>query len=102
MRIERAMNPEILKPFAKRYIWWKTPEEAVEMPYRVMAQVMNIGDWDDVCALSRLVGDDVLRDVLKTSEAGWFNPRSWNYWHIRLYFLSDDDQVPPMPIRKFD
>jgi len=36
-----------LKQFAAKYIWWKTPEEAVARPERVIAQVMNIGDYDD-------------------------------------------------------
>lgn len=95
-----TIDKDLLKPFAKRYIWWKSPDEAVQMPYRVIAQVMNIGDWDDVCALCSLVGDEVLRDVIQNAEAGWLNARSWNYWHIRLYAMSDD-QVPPMPTRRF-
>lgn len=33
---------EALKSFAK-YIWWKTPDEAVAFPERLVAQVMNIG-----------------------------------------------------------
>ena len=61
---------ESLRPFASKYIWWKTPEEAVTMPERVIAQVMNIGDYADVQALATLVGDEVLRDVLMHAEAG--------------------------------
>ena len=30
------INPEILTPLAGKYIWWKTPAEAVAMPERVM------------------------------------------------------------------
>jgi len=41
-----TFDREALKPFAK-YIWWKTPDEAVEFPERLLAQVMSIGDWDD-------------------------------------------------------
>jgi hypothetical protein len=93
------IDRDALKSFAKKYIWWKTPEEAVEMPERVIAQVMNLGDWDDVCALARLVGDDVLRDVLAHAEIGQFNERSWNYWHYRLGLAKEVGQVPPMPTR---
>ncbi len=39
---------EALKPFARRYIWWKRPDEAIREPRSVIAQVMNMGDWDDV------------------------------------------------------
>lgn len=47
------ISPEILKPFASKYIWWKTPDEAVAMPERVIAQVMDIGDYADVHHLPR-------------------------------------------------
>ena len=89
-----------LKALAHKYIWWKTPDEAVATPDRVMAQVMNIGDYDDVQVLAKLVGDDVLRDVLAHAEAGWFNERSWAYWHYRLD-LATLDNVPPLPVRSF-
>ncbi|MCK9504253.1 MAG: hypothetical protein M0Q95_08720 [Porticoccaceae bacterium] len=89
-----------LKPLARKYIWWKTPEEAVAMPERVIAQVMNIGDYSDVQALVGIVGDEALRHVLMHAEAGQFNERSWAYWHYRLG-LSSVDQVPPLPVRRF-
>lgn len=89
-----------LKALAGKYVWWKTPDEAVTMPQRVIAQVMNIGDYDDVQALARQVGDDVLRDVLRHAEGGQFNARSWAYWHYRLG-LSGIDQVPKLPVRRF-
>ena len=93
-------RPDILKPFAAKYIWWKTPEEAVATPERVIAQVMNIGDYADVQWLVSQVGDEVLHEVLKHAEAGQFTERSWAYWHYRLG-LSDVDQVPALPVRKF-
>ena len=94
------ISKESLKPLASKYIWWKTPEEAVVMPERVIAQVMNIGDYSDVQALVSQVGDEVLRDVLTHAEAGQFNERSWAYWHYRLG-LSDVDHVPALPVRRF-
>ena len=89
-----------LKQFARKYVWWKTPDEAVAMPERVIAQVMNIGDYADVQKLAHQVGDDVLRDVLTHAQAGQFDPRSWAYWNYRLG-LASVDQVPPMPARTF-
>lgn len=83
---------------AARYIWWKSPN-ASEDPRRVAAQVMNIGDYDDVQALARAVGDDYLRDVLRTAEAGQFDARSWAYWHYRLG-LAAPAAVPPLPRRR--
>ncbi|NGZ10860.1 MAG: hypothetical protein CV088_15985 [Nitrospira sp. LK70] len=92
------LDPTLLTPFARKYIWWITPEEAVTMPERVVAQVMNIGDYDDIQTLATLVGDDYLRAVLRQAEIGQFTPRSWVYWHYRLG-LAAPDQVPPMPER---
>ena len=95
-RIDR----DTLKPLAGKYIWWKTPDEAVSMPERVIAQVMNIGDYYDVQLLADLVGDDFLREVLTHAEAGQFSERSWFYWHYRLG-LARVDEVPALPVRRF-
>jgi len=70
------------------------------MPERVIAQVMDIGDYADVQSLASQIGDDVLREVLAHAQAGQFNARSWTYWHYRLG-LSDVDQVPALPVRAF-
>ena len=92
-------DPELLRRLAARYIWWKSPDEASEDPRRVAAQVMNIGDYDDVQALATAVGDDYLRDVLRTAEAGQLDGRSWAYWHYRLG-LAAPGAVPPLPSRR--
>ncbi len=94
------ISREALKPLACKYVWWKSPDEAVAMPERVIAQVMNIGDYSDVQSLAAQVGDEVLREVLTHAQAGQFNERSWAYWHYRLG-LSSVDHVPALPVRKF-
>lgn len=94
-----ASRPALL-PFARRYIWWKSPEDALEQPRRVIAQVMNLGDHRDVEALARIVGDEVLRDALEHAEAGQFGERAWAYWHYRLG-LAEVGRVPPLPTRSF-
>ena len=95
-----TIGSEALKSHASKYVWWKTPDEALAMPERVIAQVMDVGDYADVQQLASLVGDDVLRDILTGAEAGQFHPRSWTYWHYRLG-LSGLGQVPPLPRRRF-
>ncbi len=89
-----------LEPYAARYVWWKTPTEALRAPARVIAQVMDIGDWDDVQDLARIVGEDALRAVLVQAEAGQFRPRSWAYWCYRLGLASPDEPLPPQPARR--
>lgn len=92
-------NPDLLQRLAAKYVWWKTPEEALRQPERVVAQVMDIGDYDDVQALAKQADDEYLREVLTHAEAGQFDPRSWAYWHYRLG-LCEHGKVPAMPPRR--
>lgn len=94
------MDYELLKPLASKYIWWKSPDEALAMPQHLIAQVMNMGDYADVQAMAEQLGDPLLRQVLAQAQAGQFNARSWVCWHYRLG-LADVDQVPPLPVRSF-
>lgn len=90
-----------LRSLAGRYLWWKTPEEAMEYPSRIAAQVMNLGDWPDVVAMVEATGEEYLRWVLRHAEAGQLNERSWHYWHYRLGLAELGKlPVPPMPVRK--
>jgi hypothetical protein len=93
-----ASDEEVLKELARKYIWWKSPEEALLKPQRIIAQVMNIGDYDDVQAMAGHLGDEALRQALATAEPGQFNDRSWAYWHYRLG-RAEVDKVPPQPAR---
>ena len=91
---------DALKPYARRYIWWQTPEEAVRDPHRLMAQVMDIGTFEDARDLIRLVGETRLREVLEQSQAGWLRPCSWSYWHYRLGLAETEQDIPPLPERR--
>jgi len=93
-------KPNPLLDLAEKYIWWKTPNDAVAMPERVMAQVMNIGAYDDVQMLVKVAGRDALSKVIEHAEIGQFNERSWAYWHYRLG-LATLGNVPPLPQRRF-
>ena len=91
-------HSELLKELARKYVWWQTPDEAVHNPQRIIAQVMNLGDYNDVLRLTDALGDTVLRDTLTHAEAGQFNERSWHYWHYRLG-LAELGDVPQLPAR---
>ncbi len=93
-------TPEVLKSLARKYVWWKSPDEAVTMPERVIAQVMDRGDYDDLQMLAAVVGDRVLGEILTQAQAGQFRARSWTYWHYRLG-LAKAGHVPPLPVRAF-
>jgi hypothetical protein len=99
---EPALTPEqeaILRAMAARYVWWKTPDDALRFPRQIVAQVMNLGVWEDVQIVANALGDPFLRMVIQTAEAGQFNERSWCYWHYRLH-MAKVGAVPPLPERK--
>jgi hypothetical protein len=93
------VNRALLEKLAAKYVWWTSPRIASATPDRVVAHVMNIGDYGDVQELIGSVGEAYLRRVLVNAEIGQFNDRSWHYWHYRLA-LCDVGQVPPLPVRQ--
>ena len=95
----KPLEQEVLRRWATKYIWWKAPDEALAHPDRIVAQIMNIGDYDDVRALFKLADEEYLRAVLQGAEAGAFNERSWAYWHYRLG-VSEPGEVPALPRRR--
>jgi hypothetical protein len=98
-QLDHPLDLQAIRPLAKKYIWWETPDEALEFPQRVIAQVMNIGTFEDVSLLVDIVGEDELRQVLRNAEAGQFDDRSWHYWHFRLGLTAGDAEPPPLPVR---
>ena len=98
----KAKQRELLRQWAARYIWWKSPDEALAYPNRILAQVMNLGDYDDVQRMVEAFGEEALREVLRTAEAGQLNERSWAYWHYRLGLVSPQmpGKMPPLPLRR--
>ncbi len=91
---------ELLRKFT-HYIWWQSPEVSLNYPERLIAQVMDLGDWNDECQLMDTFGDDILRSVLSQAEAGWFRPKSWAFWNYRLRIVSFDSEPPNLPRRNF-
>lgn len=91
----------LLAQWAERYIWWKSVPDAMHYPERIITQVMNIGDYEDVQALVECFSVAALREALRHAEAGHFNARSWAYWHYRLGLIPLDAQaqIPPLPAR---
>jgi hypothetical protein len=90
----------LLKPFAARLIWWQPVDQSLGNPDRVIAQVLELGTFEEGEQLRQAVGDDRLARVLQQAEPGWFSPRSWTYWHRKLG-LAPSGVVPPLPRRRF-
>jgi hypothetical protein len=89
----------LLKELAAKHIWWKTPDEALEFPTRITAQAMNRGSLEEINALTHVLGEDYLKEIIQHAEAGQFNERSWHYWHYRLG-LARLGEVPALPARR--
>jgi hypothetical protein len=63
---ENVRSSETLR-LAAKYVWW-TPLDVVVsegMP-RLVANVMEIGTWEDAAALVECVGPDLFREVLRS------------------------------------
>jgi hypothetical protein len=91
----------LLDELARKYIWWKLPENAVPSDHRVVAQVMNIGDYQDVLRMIEALGEPTLRSVLAAVSPGELSEKSWTYWHYRLGMTHPSQNVPPLPRRQF-
>ena len=84
-------HPALLASFASRYIWWRDPQPPSEA--RIIAQVMNLGTYDDVRRLEAAYAPEELRGVMLRAQPGWIGKRSWNFWRARLSFGG----VGPLP-----
>jgi hypothetical protein len=93
------MESKRLARLAKRYVWWLSAEQALEFPQRLIANIMDMGTFEDIHELVQAVGEEALRQTLANAEAGQFRPRSWSYWQYMLNGLCDGD-LPPLPMRK--
>jgi hypothetical protein len=92
------MQHDRLQHIARTYVWWKPPVEALADEKHFLAQVMNLGTWEDEMYILETFGEDRLRAVLRDAPPGLFSPRSWHFWHYRLGL----EEVPPLPKRKLD
>lgn len=86
-----------LDKLATRYVWWNSREWAYIHVDIFLSNVMDLGNWDDIQCLRREVSDQVLKQVLINAPAGYFHPRSWDYWHVKLGIKP----IPPLPKRKY-
>ena len=96
----QAELDDLLRPLAAQLIWWQPADISLRNPDRVIAQVLDLGSFEAGQRLRQVLGDRRLAQVLQRAEAGWFSPRSWNYWQQKLG-LARSGAVPPLPRRHF-
>lgn len=96
MRLEKLQPSEPLNQLIKRYVWWETVAWGYAHPKIFLANIMNLGSWDDLQLLRQLIGDAPLKITLQDAPSGYFNYRSWDYWHHKFNLLP----IPLLPERR--
>jgi hypothetical protein len=85
-------NEDQLKRIARQLFWWQTPEASLSDPRRFLAQVMTLGNWDEVHWVGEFFGLDAFKDTLLNAPPGVFDGRSWAYWHA--FFGLPEAEMP--------
>ena len=77
-------NQHLLR-LAAKYLWWTAPNTiASEGVERLVANVMEMGTWDDAACLLEVVGTEVFLHVLNAPPPGVISDKSLAFWHYRL------------------
>jgi hypothetical protein len=85
-----------LKAVAKRMVWFKSPEEALENKNLFLAHVMTYGTLRDIKVVLESFAETDFEAVLNDPPPGIFDPRSWTFWNVRYR----REPVPPLPTRR--
>ncbi len=91
----------LFRRLASRYVWRWPVEKTLQYPRHLIAQVMDIGTFEDARELIETIGEEPLRQTLAVAEPGWLSPRSWAYWHYRLHVIAPSEEPPPLPQREY-
>ncbi len=96
LAMQDLKTTERLRHMAQRLIWWQGAEQSFHRPERLIAQAMAIGTSDDADFVQAIFGIESMRHVLAAAPAGIFEPRKWDYWHLRFGYR----RTPPLPTRR--
>ncbi len=80
---------------ARRLVWWLKPEEALEQPLRLVAQMMEIGSLSDIRLLQKEFTDTELINILRNAPPGVLSLRSLRFWQVVL--KTDSKPKPRFP-----
>jgi hypothetical protein len=83
--VKHATENKHLLALAAKYVWWTSPERTVsENVDKLVANVMELGTWDDSVTLLKTVGADPFLNILDAPPAGVISDKSLAFWHHRL------------------
>jgi len=91
---------DLLRDLAARYVCWRS--EAPPSEDRIIAQVIELGTWDDIRRLEAAFAPDELRAAMLRAAPGWIGERSWSFCRGRLLHAGAGPTPEEVPRRKFD
>lgn len=89
------MNSSELRIVAKRVVWFKTPDDALQDVKLFLAHVMTYGTLSDIATTLYYFSESDFEAVLDDPPPGVFDRRSWTYWNVRYH----REPVPVLPTR---
>ncbi|HTS06537.1 MAG TPA: hypothetical protein VMP68_13210 [Candidatus Eisenbacteria bacterium] len=89
------MNAENLQMVARRVVWFKKPEQALQETKLFLAHVMTYGTLSDISTTLQYFSEADFEAVIDDPPAGIFDLRSWTYWNVRFR----REPVPVLPKR---
>jgi hypothetical protein len=91
------MIPSDLQMVAKRVVWFKKPEDALQDTKLFLAHVMTYGTLSDITTTLHYFSESDFEAVLVDPPPGIFDRRSWTFWNVRYR----REPVPALPKRNF-
>jgi hypothetical protein len=95
-------SADLIAQFERKYLWWKPENSRRHSEQRIIAQTMNLGTYDDILLLERIVGRVRLVEVMLHAAPGWISDRSWEFWRGRLSLATGLAIPREAPRREFD
>lgn len=92
-------SKELIASLAAKYMWWPAVNAAGHSEARIIAQVMDIGSYEDILRLEAVLGRDRLAEVMRHAAPGWISARAWDFWRGRLRAQAGLE-VPERPPRR--
>lgn len=92
----------LINELDRRYLWWRPVDGLPFCEDRVVAQIMNLGTYDDILKLEAALGRPHLVDIMLRAEPGWLSDRSWKFWRGQLSFATGEALPETAPRRAFD
>lgn len=93
---------DVIASLGAKYMWWPAAKPSGHREARIIAQVMDIGTYDDILRLEAALGRERLAEVMREAQPGWISARSWDFWRGRLLAQAGLQAPEHPPKRSFD